>query len=176
MAFIRAVRPGRWQMTFDDIVGGAVPHTVTITGSRRTEHREPAEYGLLFDAYLRPFAAEGPHVYVGGALGIDTLALDWLAEHTAAALTVVVPCTLADQPEQAMQTVLSASGRTHRVSLVELGAPRLDVDAYHARNRWMVDRRDLVIGFPRGDSPGSGTWYTIHNGAERARPRLIVPI
>jgi hypothetical protein len=33
-----------------------VPHAVTITGSRHTEHREPAEYALLFDAYLRPFA------------------------------------------------------------------------------------------------------------------------
>lgn len=77
-----------------------MPHTVTITGSRCTEHREPAEYGLLFDAYLRPFADESSHIYVGGALGIDTLALDWLAEHTPAALTVVVPCTLADQPSR----------------------------------------------------------------------------
>jgi hypothetical protein len=86
-----------------------VPHAVTITGSRRTEHRERAEYGLLFDAYLRPFAGEDSHIYVGGAVGIDTLALDWLAEHTPAALTVVVPCTLADQPEQARQTVLRAT-------------------------------------------------------------------
>lgn len=176
MAPIRAVRPGRRQMTFDDIVGGAVPYAVTITGSRHTEHRKPAEYWLLFDAYLEPFVGKGSYVYVGGALGIDTLALDWLVERTEAALTVVVPCTLADQPEHARQTALSATGRTHRVSLVELGAPRLGVDAYHARNRWMVDRSDLVIGFPRGDSPGSGTWYTIHYGAERARPRLIVPI
>lgn len=153
-----------------------MPHTVTITGSRCTEHREPAEYGLLFDAYLRPFAGESSHIYVGGALGIDTFALDWLAEHTPAALTVVVPCTLADQPEQARQTVLSATRRTQRVSLVELGTPRLGVEAYYARNRWMVDRSDLVIGFPHGDNPRSGTWYTIHYGAEHGRPRLIVPI
>lgn len=153
-----------------------MPHTVTITGSRCTEHREPAEYGLLFDAYLRPFAGENSHIYVGGALGIDTLALDWLAEHTPVALTVVVPCTLADQPEQARQTVLSATRCTQRVSLVELGAPRLGVEAYYARNRWMVDHSDLVIGFPHGDNPRSGTWYTIHYGAEHGRPRLIVPI
>ncbi len=151
-------------------------HAVTITGSRHTGHRRPAEYGLLFDAYLRPFAGEGSHFYVGGAVGIDTLALDWLAEHTPAALTIVVPCTLADQPEQARQAVLSATRRALRVSLVELGAAKLGTEAYHARNRWMVDRSDLVIGFPRGDDRRSGTWYTIHYGAENGRPRLIVPI
>jgi hypothetical protein len=51
----------------------------------------PAEYGLLFGAYLRPFAGEDSHIYVGKALGIDTLALDWLTEHTPAAPIVVVP-------------------------------------------------------------------------------------
>ena len=163
-------------MTFDDMVGGSVPHAVTVTGSRCTEHREPAEYGLLFETYLRPFAGEGSHIYVGGALGIDTLALSWLAEHTVAALTVAVPCTLADQPEQARQTVLRATRRAQRVSLVELCASQLGTEAYHARNRWMVDRSDLVIGFPHGDDPRSGTWYTIHYGAEQGRPRLIVPI
>lgn len=151
-------------------------HAVTITGSRYTGHRAAAEYQLLFDAYLRPFAGKGSHFYVGGAAGIDTLALDWLAEHTPAALTVVVPCTLADQPESARQTVLSATRSAQRMSLVELGAPRLGAEAYHARNRWMVDRSNLVIGFPRGENPRSGTWYTIHYGAEQARPRLIVPI
>ncbi|MGH3669997.1 MAG: hypothetical protein ACRDSH_05100, partial [Pseudonocardiaceae bacterium] len=117
-----------------------MPHAVTITGSRRTEHREPAEYGLLFDVYLRPFAGDGAHVYVGGALGIDTLALDWLVEHTPAALTVVVPYTLADQPEQARRAVLSATRRAPRVSLIELCDPQLGSEAYHTRNRWMVDR------------------------------------
>ncbi|MGH3977568.1 MAG: hypothetical protein ACRDRZ_00975 [Pseudonocardiaceae bacterium] len=153
-----------------------MPHAVTITGSRCTGHREPAEYALLFDAYLRPFADEGSHVYVGGAPGIDTLVLDWLAGHTPAAVTIVVPCRLADQPEEARQTVLSATLRTQRVSLVELGEQQLSTEAYHARNRWMVDRSDLVIGFPRGDDPRSGTWYTIHYGAQHGRPRLIVPI
>lgn len=153
-----------------------MPHAVTITGSRCTEHRVPAEYEVLFDAYLRPFAGQGSNIYLGGAMRIDTLALDWLAEHTPAALTVVVPCTLADQPERARQSVLRATRRVPRVSLVELGAPQLGADAYHTRNRWMVDRSDLVIGFPHGDDPRSGTWYTIHYGANQGKPRLIIPI
>ena len=153
-----------------------MPHAVTITGSRCTEHREPAEYGLLFGAYLRPFADQDSNIYVGGALGIDTLALDWLAEHTPAALTIVVPCRLVDQPDQARQSVLSAIRHFPRASLVELGAPQLDAEAYHTRNRWMVDRSGLVIGFPCGDDPRSGTWYTIHYGANQGKPRLIVPI
>ncbi len=160
-------------MTSPEVV---VPHAVTITGSRSTSHRTQAEYGQLFDAYLQPFVGPGSHVYLGGAVGIDTLALNWLAEHAPAALTIVVPCTLADQPDQAQRSVLDAARRAEHVSLVELGAPHLGEDTYYARNRWMVDRTDLVIGFPHGDDLRSGTWYTIRYGAEQSRPRLIVPI
>lgn len=154
----------------------AVTHAVTVTGSRSTHHRKAAEYGRLFGSYLQPFADRDTHVYIGGAPGIDTLALDWLVERSSAALTVVVPCTLADQPDDARAAVLKTSSRAQRISLVELCAVQLDEDAYHARNRWMVDRSDLVIGFPHGDDPRSGTWYTIRYGAEQAKPRLIVPI
>lgn len=152
-----------------------MPHAVTITGSRRTRHRHTDEYDRLFSSYLQPFAGLDSHVYVGGALGIDTLALSWLMERSPAALTVVVPCTLSDQPDEARQLVDTAH-KAHRVSLVELDAPQLDEDAYNARNRWMVDRSDFVIGFPHGDDPRSGTWYTIRHGAEQAKARLIVPI
>lgn len=152
-----------------------MPHAVTITGSRNSAHRAPTEYGMLFDAYLRPFTGEGSRVYLGGAAGIDTLALGWLADHAPATLTVVVPATLADQPDEARQAVLDATRRV-QLALVELGAAQLDEEAYHARNRWMVDRSDLVIGFPHGDDPRSGTWYTIGYGAEQSKPRLIVPI
>lgn len=153
-----------------------MPYAVTITGSRSTRHRQVSEYDRLFGAYLQPFAGRDSHVYVGGAPGIDTLALDWLVEHSPAALTVVVPCTLSDQPDEARESVVAATRRTQRVSLIELGAAQLDEDAYHARNRWMVDRSDFVIGFPHGADPRSGTWYTIRYGAEQVRPRLIVPI
>jgi hypothetical protein len=80
----------------------------------------------------------------------------------------VVPYTLADQPEQARQTVLRATRHAQRVALVELYASQLGIEEYHARNRWMVNRGDLVIGFSHGDDPRSGTWYTIHYGTNQA--------
>ena len=60
--------------------------TVAITGTRDTGHRSLDDYVALFAAYLAPFA-DG-HFYIGGARGIDTLTLAWLAEHTDAHLTV----------------------------------------------------------------------------------------
>ena len=143
-----------------------MPLAVTITGSRDTEHRDPAEYGLLFDAYLSPFAGEGAHIYVGGALGIDTLALDWLAEHTAAALTVVVPCTLADQPEQARQSVLRNIRRAQRVALVELGAPRLGAEAY----------QPATAGWWTAAISSSGSHTVTTRGAGPGTPSIMEPI
>ncbi|MDJ1131542.1 hypothetical protein [Streptomyces iconiensis] len=147
--------------------------SVTITGSRTTEHHAPDHYAALFAAYLMPFAHDG-HFYLGGARGIDSLALEWLARWTPAALTVVVPGTLDQQPQEARQAVARAWDRvTH---LVELRADALDAEAYEARNRWMVDRTTLTIGFPVGTSRGSGTRRTLDYTAEQGKAHLIVPV
>ncbi len=147
---------------------------VTITGTRSV----PAESALptVFDAYLRPFATPDAHFYMGGALGIDTAALDWLAEHTRSALTVAVPCTVDDQPPTAAEAIRQWRDVSRLDEVVELQADRLGTTAYHARNRWMVDRSAFVIGFPQGTDRASGTWYTLSYAAERGMPRLIVPI
>ncbi|MFB6987668.1 hypothetical protein [Streptomyces sp. NPDC056304] len=59
---------------------------------------------------------------------------------------------------------------------MELGAPELRTPAYHARNRWMVDRTSMTIGFPHAAGPSTGTWQTIGYTAEQGKPRLIVPV
>jgi len=153
-----------------------VVRTVTITGTRSVEHVSVADLVDGFDAYLRPFADPVTHFYLGGAAGIDTLALQWLAEHTDAALTVVVPCTVADQPASAVEAIVHWSRRDRLAEIVELNAPTLDTPAYHARNRWMVDRSGFVIGFPRGTDLASGTWYTLTYAAEQGKPRMVVPV
>ncbi|MCK8676663.1 DNA-processing protein DprA [Streptomyces lichenis] len=146
---------------------------VAITGTRSTGHRLSGDYNRLFSGYLAPFASDARFL-VGGAVGIDTLALEWLAGHTEAALTVVTPGTVRQQPKRAHDAVKRLG---ERVELVELGATELCTATYHARNRYMVDRADMTIGFPSGEpDAASGTWYTLGYAARKGQPRLIVPV
>ncbi len=149
---------------------------VTITGTRSMGESGRARGDSLFEAYLQPFADAGTRFYVGGAAGIDTAALTWLCERTTSELFVVVPCRVADQPAEAVDAI-DAGVRARRVAeVVELQADQLGTRAYHARNRWMVDRSELVIGFPRGADQTRGTWYTLNYAADQGKPRLIVPL
>ncbi|MBM7058131.1 MULTISPECIES: DNA-processing protein DprA [Streptomyces] len=147
--------------------------TVTITGTRQTGHKDLAEYADLFEQYLNPFA-RAAHFYIGGAAGIDSLALLWLADRTSAAITIVAPGTMDRQPAEAQEAVARSRGRIKEV--VELGAAELQSPAYHARNRWMVDHTSMTIGFPHATEPSTGTWQTIDYTAEQGKPRLIVPV
>ncbi|MBX6765709.1 MAG: hypothetical protein IRY90_00885 [Actinomadura rubrobrunea] len=153
-----------------------MPQAVTITGTRSTGHRAGDEYRELFEKYVRPFASPGTRFYLGGAKGIDSLALLWLADETQVALTVAVPARVVDQPADARHAIATAREAGRLDELVELGG-ELRTPGYYARNRWMVDRSDFVIGFPRADnSVGSGTVYTLDYAASQAKPRLIVPV
>ncbi|MFJ1698199.1 hypothetical protein ACIOHC_24290 [Streptomyces sp. NPDC088252] len=149
-----------------------IMRTVAITGTRNTGHRPLAEYGQLFANYLGPFA-QG-HFYIGGAMGIDSLALLWLAGQADASITIVTPGTVDQQPAEARQAI--ARTRDRITEIVELGAAELRTPAYHARNRWMVDRTSMTIGFPHTAEPSTGTWQTITYTAEQGKPRLIVPV
>lgn len=147
--------------------------TVTITGTRKTDHKTLTEYDALFAQYLGPFAPAA-HFYIGGALGVDSLALLWLAGRTTAAITIVAPGTMSRQPAEAQEAVARTRGRI--TEIVELAAAELQAPAYHARNRWMVDHTSMTIGFPHTTEPSTGTWQTINYTAEQGKPRLIVPV
>ncbi|MEV0278061.1 hypothetical protein AB0I22_17000 [Streptomyces sp. NPDC050610] len=146
---------------------------VAITGTRSTGHRSLDEYEALFANYIGPFA-DGARFFIGGAKGIDSLALLWLAGNTTAAITVVVPGTAVQQPAEARQAIARTRERVKEV--IELGAQELGSPAYHARNRWMVDRAQMTIGFPHHSDESSGTWQTLTYTAEAGKPRLIVPV
>jgi predicted Rossmann fold nucleotide-binding protein DprA/Smf involved in DNA uptake len=146
--------------------------TVTITGTRAVE----GDVAELFKSYLGPFADRDAHFYLGGAAGIDTAAMDWLAGMTPSALTVVVPCAVEDQPANAANAIRHWERAGRLAALVELGAPERGTEAFHARNRWMVDHSGFVIGFPRRDDPASGTWHTLNYATDQGKPRLIVPV
>jgi predicted Rossmann fold nucleotide-binding protein DprA/Smf involved in DNA uptake len=152
-----------------------VSRFITITGTRNV-NQSSEQLDHLFGAYLGPFAQPDAHFFVGGAVGIDTMSLDWLADHSSSLLTVVVPCTVADQPTTAAAAIRRWRDLGRLADVVELGADRLGTDAYHARNRWMVDRSAMVAGFPQADVRSGGTWFTIDYAADQGKSRLIVPV
>lgn len=153
------------------------PTSITITGTRATEHRRLGDYDALFADYLAPFAQEMTRFYIGGARGVDSLALLWLAAQASSKISVVVPRAVADQPADARQAIMTAQEAGRLGELVELRyAGHPSAEGYHHRNRWMVDRSRFVIAFPRGVDLTSGTWYTLNYAAEQGRPRLIVPV
>ncbi|MFJ9710882.1 hypothetical protein [Streptomyces sp. NPDC101234] len=153
-----------------------MPLTVTITGTRSTHHHELTWYANLFKQFLGPFASDDQaHFHIGGAKGIDSLTLVWLAANSKAKITIVAPGMLAQQPPEAQEAIQRCCERI--AEIVELGAAELKTPAYHARNSWMVDHSDMVIGFPlSGPEATSGTWQTLNYGAEQGKPRLIVPV
>jgi hypothetical protein len=154
-----------------------MPKAITVSGSRVTNQRFAAAKDELFVQYLAPFATEDTQFFLGGAVGVDSLALRWLAEKSRAAITVAVPATVADQPDDARSEILAASRLGRLSKVVELRHPRFPkAEAYHARNRWMVDHSDFLIAFPHGTNGESGTWQTIEYAATSAKPRLIVPL
>ncbi|ARX85193.1 MULTISPECIES: LOG family protein [Streptomyces] len=147
---------------------------VAVTGTRDTGHLRPDAYAELFRSYLGPFATRDARFYVGGAKGIDSMSLIWLAGNTPAAITVVVPGRVDQQPDEARQAIARTRDRIEEV--VELRAPELKTPAYHARNRWMVDRAGMTIGFPHHSEESSGTWQTLNYTRDQGKPRLIVPV
>jgi hypothetical protein len=152
-----------------------MPEAVTITGTRSTGHKDLAEYRRIFDEFVAPFALVGVRFYLGGATGIDSLCLLWLAGETPVDLTVAVPAKLADQPADARHAIVTAREAGRLDEVVELrGEPR--TPGYHARNRWMVDRSAMVIGFPRRGTTEGGTHYTLSYAANLDKPRLVVPV
>jgi hypothetical protein len=154
-----------------------MPKAITVSGARVTNRRFAAANDELFAQYLAPFAAEHTQFYVGGAVGIDSLALRWLAEKSQAIVTVVVPATVAEQPDNAQDEILAATRLGRLSEIIELRHPRFpEAEAYHARNRWMVDHSAFLIAFPHGTNSESGTWQTIYYAAASAKPRLIVPL
>jgi hypothetical protein len=150
-----------------------MPQGVTITGTRATGHRPLSDYRELFEKFIRPFATATTRFYLGGATGIDSLALLWLAGETEAGLVVAVPAKLVDQPADARHAIATVREAGRLEEVVELGGVTR-TSGYHARNRWMVERSGFVIGFPHGES--GGTVYTLDYAAGLGKPRLVVPV
>jgi hypothetical protein len=150
---------------------------ITITGTRQTSDVDPDDLRELFLRYLLPFNLTTTHWYVGGATGLDTLALDWLRGVAIGKVTVVVPAELKNQPADAHAVIFTALAVRPSFELVELRDSRFPkAPAMHARNHWMVDRSGFVIGFPHRSKRSEGTRLTLEYAEGLGRPRLICPI
>jgi len=153
--------------------------SIAISGTRSTGHRADTDYFQVFADLVAPYAKPGQAVrfYLGGAPGIDTLALRWLAAETRATLTVVVPATVAGQPEPARDAVHAAMAVGRLDVVVELERHDFpSIAAYHSRNRYMVDNSEMLIAFPLATGAAGGTLQTMEYAAVKGLPRLIVPI
>ncbi|WP_310726942.1 hypothetical protein [Streptomyces sp. N2A] len=149
--------------------------SIAVTGTRSTKHHEITWYSDLFARYIGPFASDDTHFHIGGAKGIDTLSLLWLAGQSQSSITIVVPGTVDQQPTEAQEAISRCRERIRDV--IELRASELRTPAYYARNRYMVDRSDMVVGFPLGGADSSsGTWQTINHAAKNLKPHFIVPV
>lgn len=150
--------------------------SIAITGTRKTSGISIWDMYRLVDDVLAPFNAEEMHWFVGGANGMDTYALRWFIKHAVGRVTIVVPWTLDQQPAEAKRYIRAAMG-TERFDLVELQHPRFPApEAYHARNHDMVDRSELVIGFPELHASSGGTVATLEYAERQGKPRLIRPV
>ena len=80
---------------------------IAITGTR-TPGIVDEDLADRFDRYLAPFDGPASTWLLGGAGGIDTLALRWLTEHGEGDLVVAVPVAMADQPGEAGAAIRQA--------------------------------------------------------------------
>lgn len=151
--------------------------SIAVTGSRELGLRTREDVIGAFNTFLLPFARLGARWVLGGAAGIDTMVLDWLTglDHPGSGM-VVVPVTVADQPREAQLSIQQARDRGRRIKVVELCHPvGAGPDAWTARNMFMVDQSQIVIGFPATDVPDqSGTWETLQYARRRQRALLTV--
>jgi hypothetical protein len=152
---------------------------VAVTGTRAVPGTAADDVRRTMAGTLAPFCAPDTTWLLGGAAGIDTLALTWLAERPdSGRIVVAVPVTVDAQPRVAGEAIRAAM-KAHRLAeLVELNHPAgLGDAAYTARNRWLVDRADLVVGFPLAPTDdGSGTWETMLYARAGRRPVVVAAL
>lgn len=155
------------------------PHSIAVTGTRAVPDATPHTVQAALADHLGPFCAQDTTWLLGGAAGIDTLALAWLADQSdRGRIVVAVPVTVAAQPAAAAAAIRAAEVAGRLDELVELNHPDgLGAAAYTARNRWLVDRADVVVGFPLTPTDdGSGTWETLRYARAARRPVVVAAL
>tara|TARA_R110002110_G_scaffold60703_2_gene170734 strand:+ start:306 stop:713 length:408 start_codon:yes stop_codon:yes gene_type:complete len=118
-------------------------------------------------------------VIFGGAIGVDSAALLWAlyykkthSHKTFPQLTVILPCTLDEQPSDTHEITQSAD------TVIELRCPitsKNGFQAYRDRNTEMITRADRLVAFHNGNSK-SGTRMAINIAGVQKKPHEIIDI
>jgi uncharacterized phage-like protein YoqJ len=141
----------------------AVTDAITITGSREFLEFEAKQ---LFADALERFLGENRMWLLGGAIGVDQLATEWLIDR-GEQVTAVVPFTVPDQPKAVQDTLTRVQQR------VELQYKKTK-KAYLDRNAFMVQRSNTVIAFWNGEK--GGTWATLQLALKLHKQVHVYPI
>lgn len=135
---------------------------VVISGIRDLADSSVSDVEEVIRSLLK---ADPAVVIVGGARGVDTVALRTAAAIAPGKILVVVPGRVRDQPAQA-RGVIERSG-AHGIAEMNLD-PR-HPGSYHARNRRMLSEADVLLAFTDGRKTG-GTGSTIQEALKRGIP------
>ena len=115
---------------------------------------------------LSEYIGQGHKWILGGARGVDQYALEYLVAKGERVM-VIVPNTIQAQPKvfRSFYERTRDAWAKHSAVLELKDSSFPYPSAYHARNRAMVDRAELVIGFPHGDGGAANTIaYAIKKG------------
>lgn len=147
---------------------------ITITGPREVDDIDIRTFGTLFKFFLGSFDKPDVNWFVGGARGVDTIALHWLWLEGVGHVTVVVPHFIGDQPECSWNMIRDVQMYApERLTVVELEHDQFpEPSAFHDRNHYMVDRSNLVVGFPHRTRPSRGTRATLKYAKDMNVARL----
>lgn len=141
----------------------AIRDAITITGARQFI---PFDSDDLFGKALQFFVGHERTWLLGGAIGVDQLATEWLVDRGERVIAVV-PFTVQDQPKS-VQSTLAKTQQT-----IELHYQKTK-KAYLDRNAFMVERSGTVIAFWNGEK--GGTWATLQLALKLHRQVHVYPI
>jgi hypothetical protein len=148
---------------------------ITITGPRDVVGIEMKTFGRLFRTFLAPFDGSQTTWLVGGAAGLDTIALHWLWLEGRGHVMVIVPDIVNNQPHESVDMIRNVQLHApERLSVIELEHENFPMpNSFHDRNHYMVDASDLVIGFPHRTKKCNGTRATLQYAMDRGVARLV---
>ena len=133
-----------------------------FTGHRRIDEADFSRLKQRLSETIESLALDGIEVfYCGGAVGFDALAAELVLEkrdRLGIKLCMVLPYAHYEEgftPDQLRRYQRIFAGADEKITV----STKSDKNAYHIRNRYMIDRAEVCIAYL--NHSGSGTAYTV---------------